>query len=352
MERKHMVWCVVWGLSGLLVFSGCGGDDGSPSGPGIPEGEEIFVSDPEVEDIMSVEFMYEDGSFHTRDVPVNQLLIMFDPDITAAQAATTLASMETDLSIYNLDVVGQLPRVGIYQLEIINDAASPAMAIATLNIVMAVLGAYDGVADVSYNELLEERFVENDDDNTDMPGFDRAAYGMIDYFQAIPAFDEVLAATSLSPVKVAIIDSGIDLDTDQFDNIQAHEGGFDYLDLAAPDFGPVDLHPQKHGTAIAGIIAADNGDGISNGIALRVLGDKLSLFVANTHVAGNAYNQARTIAATRSSAGRGSSTSARDATTTAARRAGSRGYRISSCESSRRPAPKTCSSSAPLRTTV
>jgi subtilisin family serine protease len=297
MERTRILRAVVLGAAALMILSGCGGDDGSPAGPGIPPGQEIFISDPAPEDIMSVTFTYEDDTVHTRDVPVNQMLLMFDPDVTAAQAASTLETMVADLTAYSLALVGQMPRVGIYQLEIINDAADPADAIDVLDTVIDLLLAYPRVADISYNELLEEHFAENDDDNTEMIGLDRAAYGMIDYFQAIPAFDAVLGAAALSPIKVAVIDTGIDLDTDQFDDIQGHEGGFEYLDVGFPDNDPADWHLRKHGTAVASIIAADNGDGVANGIALRVLGDKLSLFVANIHTAGDVIHLARTIAA-------------------------------------------------------
>jgi len=287
-------------LTGFMILglSGCGSDDPSPSGPGVPADQEVSYADPDPADIMSCEFEYEDGTFHTREVPVDQILLMFEAGVDADAADASLAAMVADLADYDLRVVGRLPRVGIYQLEIDNPSPAPNTAIALLNLVIDLLEAYDGVAHATYNELLEMRFAENDDDNTEITGYDRAAYGMIDYFQAIPVFDEVLSPGALNPVKVAIIDSGIDLDTGQFDDIQSYAGGLDYLDLAAPDNEPRDFHLQKHGTAIAGILAADDGDGIVNGVALRVLGERLSLFVANTHIVGNFYNAARTLAAT------------------------------------------------------
>lgn len=296
---------VTLGGLGLPLAAGCDSGDGSPSGPSNPAGHEIYVSDPDPEAILAVSFSYDDGSSHVREVPVTQMLVMFEVDVTVDQAEATLADMVADHAASGLALVGQMPRIGIYQLEILNDEDSPAAAIATLDAVIDALAAYPGVEQISYNELLEERFAENDDDNTEVAGFDRAAYGMIDYFQAIPAFDEVMSGSSLSPVKVAIVDSGIDLETGQFDEIQSTPGGFDYLDVADPAIEPMDLHPQKHGTAIASIIAADNGDGVSNGIALRVLGNRLSLFVANTHVIGNIYNQARTLAGTEIAVQRG-----------------------------------------------
>ena len=78
---------------------------------------------------------------------------------------------------------------------------------------------------------------------------------------------------------MAVVDSGIDLETGQFDDIQSRTGGFTYIDPAVPGSDPGDWDPLKHGTATAGIIAADNDDGVMNGLALRILGDRLSLAV-------------------------------------------------------------------------
>ncbi len=302
MERMRIPFIIALTALAALALPGCGSDDGSPSGPVVPPGEEVSYADPDPADIMTCEFLYDDGTYHTREVPVDQILLMFEEDVDADTADETLEMMVTVLVDYDLRVVGRFPRVGIYQLEIDNPSAAPNLAIALLNLVITMLETFDGVAHATYNELLELRFAENDDDNTEITGTDRAAYGMIDYYQAIPVFDEVLSAGALSPVKVAIIDSGIDLDTGQFDDIGDN---LEYLDVAAPDNDPMDIHPDKHGTAIAGILAADNGDGVVNGVALRVLDDRLSLFVANTHVVGNIYNTARTLAATEIAVQRG-----------------------------------------------
>ena len=285
-------------LLSALLCAGCGGssDSGTTTTTGGAASSNITITDPEARYVMEVNFSFPDGSTHRQDVVVNQLLLMFQETVSASQARRTITEMVRDLGWAGLTLVGQIPRLGIYQFQIRNDLIVPADAIAFLDSVIDALGAYTGVDTVTYNELMEERFAENDDDNTDIDGYDRSAFSVVDYYQAIPVFDEILSHVTLHPVKVGVIDSGIDLETGQFDTIQSLPGGFEYLDVGYPENGPMDIHPDKHGTAVAGIIAADNGDGVVNGIALRALGNRLSLFVANVHIVGNIYHFGRTLA--------------------------------------------------------
>jgi len=279
----------------VLRLLGCGSDE-DPTKPGTSGDQTISCADPQPEFVMTASFLHDDGIPYTREVVVNQILLMFAADVSAQTARTTVAAMVADQAANGLTLVGQMPRVGMYQFEINNAEADPEAAVAVLEAVITVLSGYPDVEQVSYNELLEARFAENEDDNTDISEYNRAAHGMIDYYQAIPVFDAILSHTNLNPVKVAILDSGIDLETGQFDEIQSFEGGFEYLDLAAPEAAPMDIQLDKHGTAVASIVAADNGDGIVNGIALRVLGDNLSLFVVNNY-GGGLIHQARMVAA-------------------------------------------------------
>lgn len=253
---------------------------------------------------MEVSFELPHGS-GPREVPVSQIMVMFEQSVSQSAARRTLQDMANDLSSAGLGVVGQIPRLGIYQLEIDNEHADPVTAIAALDAAIAEVQAYPGVESVSYNELLDAYFAENEDDNSEVTSADRGAFATVDYYQAIPVFDEVLQGVALNPIKVGIVDSGILLDTGQFDEIQSSAERFEYLDVGYPDLGPTDIHPQLHGTAVAGIIAADNGDGVTNGIALRVLGDHLSVFVANAHVVGNRFHMARAIAGAQAAVERG-----------------------------------------------
>lgn len=249
---------------------------------GCPQSEEeISTKDPDPSDIMNVTFTYEDGSTHSRELPVNQMVLMFEEGVTPAEAKGVLNNMVNSMSGVGLTVVGQIPALGIYQLEIQNNATDPQDAIETLDSVIEALAGYERIDTVTYNELMEPYFVENDDDNSSFREEERCAFSVIDYYQAIPIFDEVISNVMLNPVTVAIIDSGLWLGSGQFDEIRPR-----IYNLDAPGVDPIDYHPYKHGTCVASIIAGDNGDGRTNGIALRVLGNNLSLMVGKATIFG------------------------------------------------------------------
>ena len=81
-------------------------------------------------------------------------------------------------------------------------SSDPAEALAVLDGVISELAAYDGVNAVSYNELLETRIAENDDDNSDIYESSRAAFSTLDYYQAIPVFDKIGRHISFHDVMV------------------------------------------------------------------------------------------------------------------------------------------------------
>lgn len=107
------------------------------------------------------------------------------------------------------------------------------------------------------------------DDNAQLRGTERCGYAVIDYYQATNVLQALLPQVRLRPVKVAIIDDGIDQSLGIFDDINVT-----LLD-------PVSLltDPHGHGTAVASLIAADNDSAGNNGIASRFLGSNLSLVV-------------------------------------------------------------------------
>jgi hypothetical protein len=257
---------------------------------------EIFTKDPDPEYIKEVTFIDDDGTTSTRLVPVNQVMVMLAEDLSANQISSILKKMKKDLKNTGLTLVGQVPDLGIYQFEIDNNATDPQEAIAFLDTVVESLQSYEGVDTVSYNELLESRFVENDDDNCGYGGDLRCPFAAIDYYQAIPVFDKVLQPEWLNNVTVAVIDSGLWVATGQFDDILPRT---QFPDQSSSSPEPYDWHPRKHGTTVASIIVADNGDGLNNGIASRILGDRLHLIVGDAHIALNYYSLARTISSAR-----------------------------------------------------
>ncbi len=303
---------VAWSAAFMILVMGCSGpapggggggsgnrddvvDNGNDAADG---GDDIFVKDPVTEQLATLTGINDDGSEYTREVPSHQIMLMFEADVSRAEAEDSLEQMQADLADAGLKRVGQIPDVGIYQLEIANTETESDAAMLRLDAVCEALRGYAGVAVVGYNELLAGRAVENDDDNSDSERSDRCAFAVLDYYQAIPIFDEVMRYVNLSDVTVAVIDSGLWVESGQFDDILPRT---EFLGVPA-GVTPYDWHLHKHGTNIAALIAADNGDGLINGVALRVLGDRLRLIVGEAHIWGNEYSLARTLARTREAA--------------------------------------------------
>lgn len=273
----------------LLTATGC------PPGPPEPA-DEIFVASPTEDHVAETTILNEDGSTAIRRVVNNHIMLMFAVGVPLDTVVGTLDQMQADLRDVQLDLVGQIPDLGIYQFRMANESTDPAASLAALDAVMEQLRTYPGVATVGYDELLAGRAVENSDDNSAITGYDRCALSVIDYYQAIPLFDRVMPHVSLSDVTVAIVDSGLWVQSGQFDSILPRTL---FPDITDPSVTPYDFHLYKHGTNIAALLAADNGDGFTNGIALRVLGDRLRLIVGDAHIWGNAYSLARCLAASR-----------------------------------------------------
>ena|GEM_PF-2054458 len=269
-------------------------DNGDDSSDSL---DDIFVKDPVEERVVTLTGVNDDGSEYTREVPDDQIVLMFEADVARSEAEDTLTQMQVDRADVGLELVGQIPDVGIYQLEIRNDETEADAAIARLAAACDALRGYEGVVTVGYNEVLAGRAVENDDDNSDYTRSDRCAFAVTDYYQAIPVFDQVMPYVNLSDVTVAVIDSNLWVDSDQFDEIlpQTQFPG------QPEGITPYDWHLHKHGTNIAAIIAGDNGDGLVNGVALRVLGDRLHLIVGDAYIWGNFYSLALTLARARES---------------------------------------------------
>lgn len=287
-----------------ILVMGCSGPAPGSRGPVSNNGDDIadgvadvFVKDPAEAHMATLTGVNDDGSEYTREVPDNQIVLMFEADVTRSEAGNTLSQMQSDLADTGLELVGQIPDVGIYQLEIRNDETEADAAMTRLDTVCDALRGYEGVDAVGYNELLAGRAVENDDDNSDITQSERCAFAVMDYYQAIPVFDQVMSHVNLSDVTVAIVDSSLWVECDQFDEILPRTQF-----PGQPDgVTPYDWHLRKHGTNIAALIAGDNGDGMINGVALRVLGDRLHLIVGDAHIWGNAYSLTRTLARMRES---------------------------------------------------
>ncbi len=232
---------------------------------------EIFIKAPQPHLVHDIPYTHGGGSTSTRKLPVDQMLLMWEEDLSPATARSRMDAILAEHRDTGLRLVGQIPDLGIYQLEIDNPAAD----IGRLDAVMAEMRTYPGVATVCYNEPLNLTILENDDDNSALLRRSRCALSVIDYYQAIPVFDALRSSLRFHPVGVAVIDSGLWLGSGQFDDIRPR-----LVNLSNPGVEPMDASlSRNHGTLMASIIAADNHDGRINGIALRVLGDNLTLMV-------------------------------------------------------------------------
>ena len=240
-----------------------------------PDRDGIFTKDPDPEYIKEITFIDDNGTTRTRNIPVNQVMVMLAEDVSADQASGILKNMEKDLKSTGLTLVGQVPDLGIYQFEIDNKATDPQEAIALLDTVVETLQGYEGVDTVSYNELLESRFVENDDDNCKYKVMIAAPLPLLIITRPFQFLIKCCSRPCLNDVTVAVIDSGLWAECGQFDDILPRTR-FSDQSPENPDF--YDFHPRKHGTTVASIIAADNGDGQNNGIASRILGDKAASY--------------------------------------------------------------------------
>ena len=257
---------------------------------------DISAKDPEPDRIMTVT-----DSGTRRQVPVNQIFLMFNGSLSPTDAQAVIRRMIAEQSGYGVIQVGQIPSLGMYQFEIQNDHSDPESAYGRLVSVMAALRDYEDVDTVLANELLGSRAAENDDDNCAITGQDRSALAIIDYYQAMPVFDKVFNYLSLHPVSVAVLDSGADIISGQLDDIgYVH---MEFFDPSEADAVPFEHDAADHGTRVLSIIAGDNGDGDTNGIALRALGDRLHVMVG---VANPDFpNLARALACVAEAVGRG-----------------------------------------------
>jgi subtilisin family serine protease len=114
------------------------------------------------------------------------------------------------------------------------------------------------------------------DDNMWLGKISRCPLENPEYYQLIVVMEELKKTITLNKVKIGIMDTGVNQNYGEFDDI-----GF--VNTDAPGDIAVDTDAKMHGTKVASIIAADDdGEGI-NGIASKVLGNKLTLGVATNN---------------------------------------------------------------------
>ena len=201
------------------------------------------------------------------------------------RASGILKKMEKDLQSTGLTLVGQVPDLGIYQFEIDNSAADPQEAIAFLDTVVETLQramkTLTPFRTMSCSKAGLWRMMMTTPSTMVMIA---VPFAVIDYYQAIPIFDTVLQQTALSDVTVAVIDSGLWADCGQFDDIMPR------TQLATQFSGtPISLTSIPASTAPPWPASSPQttATALTNGIASRILGDRLHLIVGDAHIVRN-----------------------------------------------------------------
>ncbi len=238
-------------LTAVLPLGSCGKDSktSDPFADYVPD-PEVYMApvDPDRVEVI-------DGDLRA---PVDQLLFRLAEGSGRADADAVAEAVGGE-------VVGQIPALAIYQLRLDTDDVPGLLAV--WEEVAGMGGVLDAAPNVATTYLDEgsrpDYCFATDDNHLELEGDVRCPFSEIDYYPMVKVFDEIRDASSLSPVRIAVLDSGLEMDTGQFDDVPV-------LWLDVPGENPSDV--VGHGTAVTSLIAADDQDGGINGIATRLLG--------------------------------------------------------------------------------
>ncbi len=251
-------------LLGVLALGCKESSDGSGGGgdPVDPFADYEVPDDVFAQPTAEGDFVEYNGGWFARD----QVLVALDPASAAADLAAVTAALDAE-------VVGQIPDIGLYQLAVdAPDAAAvrtAADAARALDEVVVALPNARGEYAESPAHCLEET------DNQQLDGDHRCAFDEVEHYASHVLMAEIQGSVPLSSVRVAVIDTGLALETNQFNNVPV-------LNLVSPDVSPID--PVGHGTTVAGVIAADDGDGGTGGLASSLIWNNLHLLVGESGI--------------------------------------------------------------------
>ncbi|UCF32415.1 MAG: S8/S53 family peptidase [Phycisphaerales bacterium] len=258
--------------SGQVDNGGADVDDGdTPDGgvtPDVPEDPlPDYVPDPDIyvaafdpDLVVTLEPEGEDGPI--LQFPVNQMILLMEQGAPRADA-------EAVAELLGGAIVGQVPAMDFYQLEL------PTTTQAELDEALAQAQDLPSVEAVSYSVLVAPLQCPSPSDLYDQLflGEERCPFVDVDYYNALTIFDQIRPMIALHPVVVAVIDSGIQKNNGEFDEISI-------VNLSDPNVDSTDR--EGHGTAVAALIASDDdGAGIC-GLASRMLDNTIVLLDGNT----------------------------------------------------------------------
>ncbi len=242
-------------VSALLLL-GCpappgGGDDDTTPEPD-PFADHVFDTETFAAPIVAT------VGLRGNEVAADQLIVVLDQG----------AALQPVLDALGASLLGQIPRLNAYQLGL------GTATVVDLEAAWTAATALPEVAGATWNvvqDLDDSPYCLLDDDNTkNVQSVNRCPLRDVQYYAAARILREIGDRMVLSPVKVAVVDSGLQLDFGAHDDVHV-------LNLDNPSAEPIDNN--GHGTRVSGIIAADDGDGSTNGIASIVLGSRIALEV-------------------------------------------------------------------------
>ncbi len=220
---------------------------------------DIYVADIDESLVLSVGAEVEGAP--AVQFPSNQLIMIM-------QWASPRSEAERVVEMLGGTIVGQVPSRDYYQVEL------PTAAREDLDAAMELARADDAVMAVSYNILATPTTVCPSPcdlwDQMYLPN-DRCPFYDIDFYSALTIFDQVRDSLSLYPVLVAVVDSGIQAENGEFDDITV----LNLNDVSTPA-----TDSSTHGTKVASLIAADDDGAGVNGIASRMLDGTMVLLSA------------------------------------------------------------------------
>lgn len=242
----YLVWLILWGF-------GCSADEGM--------GEGDFEPDTEVFAVGASEDRVSEVRAHPGlQAPVD-LMVLLLADGEGEAAAERIAGR------LGGEIVGQIPSAQYYQIRL------PTTTMSELESAIATAGADDAVEAAGYDFLVRYRDCPAPSDVSQLDAESACPWTDTSYLALLDVFEERGGDIPRTEVAVAVVDSGINVANGEFDDVRI-------TNVHAPGGTPTgmsDPHPTGHGTRVAGVIAADDGDGGVNGIASRALGDRLRL---------------------------------------------------------------------------
>jgi len=243
---------------------------------------EIYVKEVTTENIITAPTTLPSGNTMDVQYPSDQMILLMVEDTPRSEA-------ERVASEVGGTIVGQVPYIDFYQVGF-----DRALTQEELDAALATAEADPAVDGACYNFISRSMDVECPawSDLQGMMEQERCPFQDIDYYNALTIFEAIRSHITLHPVRVAVIDTGVNQDNGEFDEVHL-------LNLDDPNQPTTDT--DGHGTLVAGVIAADDDMNGVNGIASRFLGNNLRLLVGEH----NSLSLANHVAGVRRAAGAG-----------------------------------------------